>query len=514
MKEFERCKSCLTDKQKIRLPVVMTVKKLENFAQEYHGCAYLTARELLSEFNVITGHYNYFLNKDIKKAVGMEEEKSILILDEGHNLEEVLTDQYSSILSNYIMQNAQKEVNSVDYQLLSSLNNLNNSIELFISTHGKINEDIHFEGEKMTEYFRSYGINESRLNALESRFYIMKESLLNKQREKLGYFPSSLMTEEVITFFSMKELQPKDVGYIFTKLPKGYRIRKVCLNPALAFTEIRKQSLAIIICSGTLSPLSLWQEILGIEQISKIAKYGTLTDPRRVKIVAFSHDKHNNILTTKYSHRIKRKEIYGDYLQAIAELVTINLDNGGILLFAPSYDFLNSISLPTNYGRVKCFIETQDAKESQNMLDDYVNSIKSGQKALFAGVLGGKLSEGMDLPQELVRMVVIIGIPYPPPNDPVIQLKRHYYDENIRKGLGNDWYNAQAYRKVSQALGRGWRTTNDYSIGILLDNRFTFTSSIDQLPLWIKNNLHLAKDWSDGIRTVNSFFQKVKDLEN
>ena len=118
----------------------------------------------------------------------------------------------------------------------------------------------------------------------------------------------------------------------------------------------------------------------------------------------------------------------------------------------------------------------------------------------------------MDLPQELVRMVIIIGIPYPPPKDSVIQLKRAYYDENIRKGLGNDWYNAQAFRKISQALGRGWRTSDDYSIGVLLDNRLSFKSNIDQLPLWIKNSLYKAKDWDDGLEEIKTFLKKVQEL--
>ena len=514
-KEYSRCKSCLSGTGKIKLPAILTLKKLEQMAIDYGGCAYLTARELLTEYDVITGHYNYYLNKDIKKAIGIEDDKAILILDEGHNLEDILTDQYSSSLSNYSMQNAMKEANGVDYQLLNALSFFNNAIELFLKTHGKLNEEIHITGPEMVDYFNSFGINDSRVRTLETRFVLMKESLFNKQKDRLGYYPSSLIIEEIIRFFSMKETKPKDVGYIINRFQKGFRIRKECLNPALAFKDVREQAYSIVICSGTLSPLPLWQEILGIDNtISKTEKFGSLIDPRRVKVVSFSRDRQGNLLTTKYSHRIEHPDVYMDYLDSIIELVKVNIHRGGILLFTPSYDFQNSLSLPFSIDNTRCFQETQDAKESKKYLTEYIKLIKKGEPALFSGVLGGKLSEGMDLPQELVRMVIIIGIPYPPPNDSIVQLKRNYYEENVRKGLGTDWYNAQAFRKVSQALGRGWRTSDDYSIGILLDYRFTFKSSIDQLPLWIKNSHYQAKSWEDGIKTIKSFLQKIQNLAN
>ena len=512
--EYVRCKSSLP-KEKIPLPAILTLNKLERLAVDYKGCAYLTARELLAEFNVITGHYNYFLNKDNKKAVGMDEEKVILVLDEGHNLEDILTDQYSSNLSNYTFQNAMKEANGVDFQLLNLIKFLEGAMDLFLKTHGRQNEEIQITGPEMDGYFRSFGINESRIKMLESRFSLVKENLYTEQKNRLGYYPSSLVIEDIIHFFSMDYTKPKDVGYIILKLAKGFRIRKECLNPALAFNDVRKQAHSIIICSGTLSPLPLWQEILGIENsLSKTEKFGSLIDPRRVKVVSFSTDRKNNLLTTKYSHRIEHPDIYANYVDSINELVRINGNSSGILLFTPSYDFQNSLELPISIQETRCFQETQDAKQSQKLLNEYIKLIKNGKSALFAGVLGGKLSEGMDLPQELVRMVIIIGIPYPPPNDPVIQLKRNYYDENVRKGLGLEWYNAQAFRKVSQALGRGWRTSDDYSIGILLDNRYSYRSSIDQLPLWIKNSLYQAKNWEDGINIMKSFLQKVQQLED
>ncbi|MFV2015036.1 MAG: helicase C-terminal domain-containing protein, partial [Candidatus Heimdallarchaeota archaeon] len=257
---------------------------------------------------------------------------------------------------------------------------------------------------------------------------------------------------------------------------------------------------------------SLWQEILNINSDDLLtSKYGSLTDPRRVKVIAFSSDKYGNKLTTKYSHRISNPDIYSHYLASIRELIQNNFE-GGILVFAPSYNFIENITFPPRFNDIKCFVEDQNAKKNSFLIQEYKNTILNGNRALFVGVLGGKLSEGTDLPHELVRLVIIIGIPYPPPKDPVIQLKRSYY-ENIRKGLGIDWYNALAFRKISQAIGRGWRTSTDYSIGILLDDRLAYNSSIEKLPLWIKNSLYVPTSWQDGMYAIDKFKNSLNKLK-
>jgi len=274
----------------------------------------------------------------------------------------------------------------------------------------------------------------------------------------------------------------------------------------------------MVICSGTLSPLELWQKILGLDnKTSILQKFGSITDPRRVRVVTFKESPMHKRLTTKYDYRSSNPDIYHDYLSAIEKLVELALP-GGILVFVPSYAFMDKLQIP-NYimtstlEQVKCYIEERDSKENQYVIEDFTASVKRKKgKSVLVGVLGGKFSEGADFPNELSRMVIICGIPYPPIHDPVIKLKRDYYEQQ-QKGLGQEWYQASAFRKVAQALGRGWRSDTDYSIGILLDERFMYNSVTNKLPLWLTNRLYKSKGWEDGQRVIEDFLVRVENLE-
>ena len=54
--------------------------------------------------------------------------------------------------------------------------------------------------------------------------------------------------------------------------------------------------------------------------------------------------------------------------------------------------------------------------------------------AIFAAVLRGKVSEGLDFSDINGRAVVITGLPFPPRMDPKVILKMQYLDEARCKG--------------------------------------------------------------------------------
>jgi len=88
---------------------------------------------------------------------------------------------------------------------------------------------------------------------------------------------------------------------------------------------------------------------------------------------------------------------------------------------------------------------------------------------IFFSVMGGKISEGMDFPSEELEVVVIVGIPYPPPSARQHALQI-YYD----KKYGNGWkyaFEAPAVRKTLQAIGRLIRKESDKGVAIILDER-------------------------------------------
>lgn len=69
------------------------------------------------------------------------------------------------------------------------------------------------------------------------------------------------------------------------------------------------------------------------------------------------------------------------------------------------------------------------------VVEGYKSEIEKDKKkgALLMGVLRGKLSEGFDFPDDLARLVIIVGIPYPLYTDPRVILKKDYLDRKAKK---------------------------------------------------------------------------------
>lgn len=67
----------------------------------------------------------------------------------------------------------------------------------------------------------------------------------------------------------------------------------------------------------------------------------------------------------------------------------------------------------------------------------------------------GRSSEGVDFLDACARAVLVVGIPYPPLYDVTVRLKRAFnHEHEALLGSGDDWYAAEAFRAVNQAVGR------------------------------------------------------------
>jgi len=63
------------------------------------------------------------------------------------------------------------------------------------------------------------------------------------------------------------------------------------------------------------------------------------------------------------------------------------------------------------------------------VIDEYYNAIQENKGAMLLAVYRGKVSEGLDFSDWKARAVIILGLPYPPYQDPRVVMKREYLDE-------------------------------------------------------------------------------------
>jgi ATP-dependent DNA helicase DinG len=103
-------------------------------------------------------------------------------------------------------------------------------------------------------------------------------------------------------------------------------------------------------------------------------------------------------------------------------------------------------------------------------------------KAKGGVMFAPSMDRGIDLPEDLCRVVVVAKIPFP-------SLKDRQIEARMRRPGGQLWYGVQVARTLLQMTGRGVRSENDYAITYILDRQFGgFWSGVGKryLPGWWK----------------------------
>ena len=141
-------------------------------------------------------------------------------------------------------------------------------------------------------------------------------------------------------------------------------------------------------------------------------------------------------------------------------------------------------------------------RDTEGFADKYIAAdieIETGEKTL-AGfcVLGGIFSEGIDLTEESLIGVLIVGTGLPMVCTER-EILRHYFENAGISGFDYA-YRIPGMNKVLQAAGRVIRTENDTGIVVLMDERFMSTEYKAMFPKEWTGVEVLKKNETDRIR--------------
>ena len=133
-----------------------------------------------------------------------------------------------------------------------------------------------------------------------------------------------------------------------------------------------------------------------------------------------------------------------------------------------SYEIANIIYrnlTPENRSRVLLY---RGSKEKEQMISEH--KIKKNTI-----LMGPTVQEGIDLPGDLCRFIIICKIPYPSLGSPYVKAKQEIFPT---------WYNSTTANAVIQGIGRGNRFVNDYCKTYILDGCFDvlFRQTKEQFP--------------------------------
>ncbi len=158
---------------------------------------------------------------------------------------------------------------------------------------------------------------------------------------------------------------------------------------------------------------------------------------------------------------------YASIVEACRAVANEGLD-GATLFVYPSYEFMESI-LRRCRPRNECIV-VEDRSTTLELVERVVRVCRDAE---IHAVAGGKVTEGIEVAEggrSLLRMVVVMGVPYPQPDD---YLQRVSMEFSSRYGVDRfELLDSLASIRVLQSVGRCVRFKNDWGIAVLADSRF------------------------------------------
>jgi DNA excision repair protein ERCC-2 len=287
---------------------------------------------------------------------------------------------------------------------------------------------------------------------------------------------------------------------VFDTKGKDGRITTHLLDPGLVAEPVFEQSAGALLMSGTLYPPSMYANMLGlpVSRTTSVAYPSPFAAMRRPVLMARN-------VTTKYTDRSEANTLsIRSHLQAL-----INASPGHVAVFAPSYAMLNEIVLEGHFNGVRVLAEQREwtKEDLDQIVDTLLMEKQSGRKILLAGVFGARLSEGVDYHSGALDAVACIGIPNSPPSVLSKALKT-YAEDRFGKELAWKYTVSQpAVNAILQAMGRPIRSVGDRALILLLDRRVTDRTYSTCFPNDLKFNE--SGDAETTQRFAQRFFTKV-----
>lgn len=523
------------------LASIRDIEDLANIGREMKICPYYASRETLKWSEVVALPYQLLLQKEARESLGLNLENSIVIIDEAHNLLDVISSLYSirvthseisSALSGLQVyhQKFAKKLSGYNLMSLSKLIQAVKSLESFMNASlKKPGKEIASGKEiKISEFFKGSSSLDM-TNSHEMEKFIKKTKLVFKIESYLEKTTETkLVLSKVVSFLSALG-NPSWEGKFFygRNESKELQLEYILLDPSFPFKEIVSQARCVVLAGGTMKPMEDYLNFLipylEKEQVTQFSCDHIIPDDNLVVLPIAEANGKPFSFTFAERNSVEMIKSLG---QAISDLM-VNIPHGMVVFF-PSYAYMNSVIniwkktgiFSKIDGYKKVFTEPTDVSVDEVLVQfgNHIQECKDtqvGGGAILFSVVGGKMSEGINFSDDLARGVVMIGLPFPNAFSAEMVAKREYVEAQVRKQGGTaheaqakarDFYENICMRAVNQCVGRSVRHAKDYSSIILIDSRYSKEHIQKKLSYWVQKRLQGTQSISQSCQTLSHFF--------
>jgi len=428
-------------------------------------CPYELAMLNATTAKVIIADYYYMFSRTIREGFLMKINKDlkdiILVVDEAHNLPRRIRESLSQETSSNIIEFAKKEAMKYGYkETFDNLEMIENA--LFEISRGLIEKEEVISKNKFVE-----AVNEKKsYDGIIAELVFIGEDIREKQKRSFVLGVAKFLEAWLGSDIGYGRILTKEIIEGKLKVALSYR----CLDPSLAAKEVIDQSYSTILMSGTLTPTSMYRDLLGFKE-NVIEKEYKSPFPKKNRL--------NLIIpktTTKFVERNSKQ--FAEIGKVCGDIV--NLVDGNSAIFFPSYELMYNIGEFLGKETEKPIFTEKSSmtkQEKELLLSNFRNHKSNG--AILLGTSTGSFGEGIDLPGVL-QAVIIVGLPL---NKPDIEAKLliEYYDDKFGKGFEYG-YVLPAITKCLQNAGRCIRSETDKGAIIFLDERYVWQNYYQCFP--------------------------------
>ena len=414
-------------------------------------CPFELQLDLSLYSDVIVCDYNYLFDPLVKldRFFGelSDPSHSLALIDEAHNLVDRGRPMYSACLDDLSLHFAKK---SLKGKAFTSLKRALTKVQKALIDEAILHEE--------TPFFVYDVPPAGVLKAVEA---------LKRANQKFGKDVHPHVSEEYKDFFLecnkfqrlLSDYYGPNVKIYLSLKDKKITLKLYCLDPSPYLSKSLSALKGAVVFSATLSPISYYMNaVLGHEK----APFLLLPSP-------FPKEHFRLLLAPKVSTRYKdRSTTYSNVASYLSRFVEAKL--GNYFLYFPSYEYLESIMPYLSFKDATILYQRHDMNDLEKA--EFLSHFGKNPQKTTVGllVLGGAFSEGIDLPEDRLIGVAVVGIGLPQigvDND----LIRDYYQSKNGKGF-EFAYMDPGMNKVMQAAGRLIRSESDVGAALLIDDRY------------------------------------------
>ncbi len=452
----------------------------EDFAEHCLGmkaCPYEAMKLLLPSADVVVAPYNYiffpFILGRFLEWLECPLEELTLVVDEAHNLPEYLRGASSAGYSRYGLDQLAKECEEYhDPELLDGISALDlhsimtelmqEALEDYLDDEdGLLPQGFVNEGLLLNLRCSSNGLRNINQSLMDYG------TLVRDDRRDKGRLPRSYMLSlsQFLQFWTSLE------DRLFVRLITGGEnpsFETYCLDASLAAEPLR-QCHSSLHMSGTLDPITEYRDSLGLGRNAVLRYFKSPFPPENLLTL------HADDVTTRYDEMARDAAILPrlqDYVVGIC-----NATDRNTAVFFPSYRLMDRFIDDGVLTRLDSGVHMESRGMPQAELMETVDNFRNSRGDVLFSVMGGRVSEGLDFPDDDMEVAVLVGIPYPRPTARQKALS-NYYDAKFNMGWEYT-FKAPAVRKMRQAVGRLIRSETDRGVAVILDRRASRHPQLD-----------------------------------